>query len=136
LDSAHPDPEATVSDIICDALRRSAAILPMAALVTYTAAGKTALRAARERPAAPILSLSPDLATCRRLSLVWGVHAIQTSTIERLSEIVDNAFDVTQREGFAEPGDTIAITGGMPFGVSGNTNLLRIAQIPSGLTSQ
>ena len=136
LDSAHPDPEATVSDIICDALRRSAAILPMAALVTYTAAGKTALRAARERPAAPILSLSPDLATCRRLSLVWGVHAIQTSTVERLSEIVDNAFDVTQREGFAEPGDTIAITGGMPFGVSGNTNLLRIAQIPSGLTSQ
>jgi pyruvate kinase len=57
LDSAHPDPEATVSDIICDALRRSAAILPMAALVTYPAAGKTALRAARERPAASILSL-------------------------------------------------------------------------------
>jgi pyruvate kinase len=136
LDSAHPVPEATVSDIICDALRRSAAILPMAALVTYTAAGKTALRAARERPAASILSLSPDVATCRRLSLVWGVHAIQTSVIERLSEIVDNAFDVTQREGFAEPGDTIAITGGMPFGVSGSTNLLRIAQIPSGLTSQ
>jgi pyruvate kinase len=136
LDSAHPDPEATVSDIICDALRRSAAILPMAALVTYTAAGKTALRAARERPAASILSLSPDVATCRRLSLVWGVHAIQTSVIERLSEIVDNAFDVTRREGFAEPGDTIAITDGMPFGVSGSTNLLRIAQIPSGLTSQ
>ena len=57
-DAAHPEPEATVSDVICDALRRSAAILPVAALVTYTAAGRTALRAARERPAAPILSLT------------------------------------------------------------------------------
>ena len=47
--------------MICDALRRSTAVLQVAALVTYTAAGKTALRAARERPAAPILSLTPDL---------------------------------------------------------------------------
>ena len=56
-DAAHPEPEATVSDVICDALRRSAAILPVSVLVTYTASGTTALRAARERPAAPILSL-------------------------------------------------------------------------------
>jgi pyruvate kinase len=129
-DAAHPEPEATVSDVICDAVRRSAAILPIAALVTYTAAGRTALRAARERPAAPILSLTPDLATARRLALVWGTHAVQVQEFCRLSEIVDNAFAIVAHEGFAKPGDTIAITGGMPFGISGGTNLLRIAQVP------
>jgi pyruvate kinase len=129
LDAAHPEPEATVSDVICDALRRSAAILPVAALVTYTAAGKTALRAARERPAAPILSLTPDIALARRLALVWGTHAVQVGEFDRLSEIVEHACAVTAREGFARPGDTITITGGMPFGVSGGTNLLRVAQV-------
>jgi pyruvate kinase len=49
----------------------------------------------------------------------------------RLSEIVDNACAIVTREGFAKPGDTIAVTGGMPFGISGGTNLLRIAQVPS-----
>jgi len=130
-DAAHPEPEATVSDVICDALRRSAAILPVAALVTYTAAGRTALRAARERPAAPILSLTPDLATARRLALVWGTHAVHVQEFGRLAEIVDNACAIVTREGFAKPGDTIAVTGGMPFGISGGTNLLRIAQVPS-----
>jgi pyruvate kinase len=129
-DAAHPPPEATVSGVICDALRRSAAILPVAALVTYTASGKTALRAARERPAGMILSLTPDLPTARRLALVWGTHPVHVHAFGELSEIVDNACAVTAREGFAVPGDTIAITGGMPFGVAGGTNLLRIAQLP------
>jgi pyruvate kinase len=130
LDAAHPAPEASVSDVICDALRRSATILPVATLVTYTAAGRTALRAARERPSAPILSLTPDLATARRLALVWGVHPLLVPDFGRLSEIVDNACASACREEFAKPGDTIVITGGMPFGVSGGTNLLRIAQVP------
>jgi pyruvate kinase len=47
----------------------------------------------------------------------------------RLSEIVDNACTIVMREGFARSGDTIAVTGGMPFGISGGTNLLRIAQV-------
>ncbi len=102
----------------------------MAALVTYTAAGRTALRAARERPAAPILSLTPDLGTARRLAPVWGIHAVLMPDFGGLSEIVDNACETARREGFAGPGDTIAITGGMPFGVSGGTNLLRIAELP------
>jgi pyruvate kinase len=131
-DAAHPDPEATVADVICDALRRSAAILPVAALVTYTTSGFTTLRASRERPAAPILSLTPDLAIARRLALVWGVHAVQIPESGGLSEIVDDACLVATREGFARPGDMITVTGGMPFGIAGGTNLLRIAQVPEG----
>ena len=77
-DAAHPQPEATISDVICQSLRQAAAILPIKAIVTYTISGKTTLRAARERPAAPILCLTPDLATARRMALVWGAYAMQT----------------------------------------------------------
>ena len=98
--------------------------------MTYTESGSTTLRAARERPAAPILSLTPGLATARRLALVWGVHAVVVPDFDRLSAVVDNAFVVAEREGFARPGDIITIAAGMPFGVSGTTNLLRIAQLP------
>jgi pyruvate kinase len=61
---------------------------------------------------------------------VWGTHAVHVPEFGRLSEIVDNAFTIVTREDFARPGDTIAVTGGMPFGISGGTNLLRIAQVP------
>jgi pyruvate kinase len=78
------------------------------------------------------VGMTPDLATARRLALVWGTHAVHVQEFGRLSEIVDNACAITSREGFAIPGDTITITGGMPFGVAGSTNLLRVAQVPEG----
>jgi pyruvate kinase len=78
LDAAHPGARATVADAICSALRRTASIIPLAAMVTYTSSGATTVRAARERPVAPILSLTPHLSTARRLALVWGVHSVQT----------------------------------------------------------
>ena len=67
-----PRPSRTRSATACARRRR---LLPVAAIVTHTTSGSTALRAARERPAAPILSLTPDMSIARRLALVWGVHA-------------------------------------------------------------
>lgn len=130
LDAAQPTAEPSVSDLICDALRRSATLLGAATLVTYTAAGATALRAARERPAATILGLTPDRATARRLAIVWGIHAVefpQSST--DLPTMIDNAIAAAVNEGLAVSGNIIAVTGGMPFGVSGGTNLLRFVQV-------
>ncbi len=129
-DAAHPEPEATISDLICHSLRQAASILPVKAIVTYTMSGKTTLRAARERPAAPILCLTPDLATARRMALVWGTHAMQTSEAAQLDDIVDQAAIAAATAGLAEPGELIAIAAGMPFGVAGTTNLLRMARLP------
>ena len=131
LDAAQPPAESSVSGLICATLGRSATLLPAAALVTYTAAGTTALRAARERPAAPILSLTPDISTARRLAIVWGVHprVFPLFSME-VSSMVESAMGAALASGLAAPGETIAITGGMPFGVSGGTNLLRIAMLP------
>jgi len=131
LDAANPAPQPEVSDLICDALQRSASILPIAALVTYTTSGYTSLRTARERPAAPILSLTPERAIARRLALVWGTHPMLSRQLDHVTDIVDDACAMTRQEGLATSGDLIAIAGGMPFGVKGSTNLLRIAQLPT-----
>lgn len=76
IDAAHREPMARLADAICCALRRAAGWLGIAAAVTYTSSGYTSLRAARDRPAAPILSMSPNQAVARRVALVWGVHSL------------------------------------------------------------
>jgi pyruvate kinase len=128
-DAQHELPMATTGDAICSALRDVAKIIGAAATVTYTSSGHTSLRAARERPTAPILSITPNLATARQLALVWGVHSTVSEDIRNVSDMVTVATRVAQEEGFAKPGDQIAIAAGMPFGEAGTTNLLRIAEV-------
>ena len=127
--SRAPELEASIADVICYALRQAAAVLPMAAIVTYTSSGSTSLRAARERPPAPIVSLTPDVRIARRLCLVWGMYAVRIREADRVSEIVEHACATVCAEGLAKPGDVIAVTAGMPFGVAGTTNLLRFTRL-------
>jgi pyruvate kinase len=121
------EPEATAADAISAATRQVAETLDLAAIVTYTSSGSTAIRAARERPSKPILALSPNLRTVRRLSVVWGVHCVETQDAVNLEDMVDRACVIAYQEGFARPGDRIAITAGVPLGTPGATNMLRIA---------
>jgi len=119
----------TSADAICAAMRTIVGMLPIAAIVTYTSSGSTTLRASRERPAAPIVSLTPNLATARRLALAWGVHVVQASDVADVAEMVAHAVRAARDEQFAQPGENILISAGMPFGTPGATNLLRIAQL-------
>jgi pyruvate kinase len=129
IDANNPEPQATPADAICDALHSIVRTLPVAVTVTFTSSGFSTLRAARERPQAPILSLTPNIDTARRLSLVWGVHSVQTPDVQRIQEMVDRACEVATDESFASVGETLVIMAGMPFGISGTTNMLRIAQV-------
>jgi pyruvate kinase len=122
-------PQPTVGDAICAALQQSAELLGAAAIVTFTRSGFTSLRAARERPQAPIVSVTPDLATARRLALAWGVHSVHVPhDVDDVPGMVQAACTLARAEGFAQSGDTIVIAAGMPFGKAGTTNLLHIAQ--------
>ena len=131
IDAALPPPKPTAADAISDAMRRIVQTLPVTAAVTYTSSGSSSLRAARERPDSPILSLTPHLSTARRLALVWGIHSVLSEDIDRVEEMVDKACRTALAEGLASTGDRLVIMAGMPFGVSGTTNLLRIARVPS-----
>ncbi|HYZ23742.1 MAG TPA: pyruvate kinase [Rhodopila sp.] len=129
IDAAHPEPAATVPDAICCALRRVAGLLPITAAVTYTTSGYTSLRAARERPAAPILSMSPSLSIARRMALIWGVHSVLIGEIGSIDEVIERACMAARKEGFGANGEVVAITAGTPFGVSGTTSLLKLAAL-------
>jgi len=129
IDANQPQPQATSADAICDALHGIAHTLSVAVIVTYTNSGFSALRAARERPDAPILSLTPNISTARRLALAWGIHCVQTPDIQRVQEMVERACEFAIEESFADIGDTLVIMAGMPFGISGTTNMLRIARV-------
>ncbi len=122
-------PEATGSDAISEAARSIAERLNLAAIITYTSSGSTALRAARERPTRPILALSPHLSIARRLALVWDVHAVVTSDPKNLDDMIDRACRIAYQEGFAKPGQRIIATAGVPLGTPGATNMIRIAYV-------
>lgn len=129
IEAAHTPAESTTADAVCCSLRRVAGLLSPAVTITYTSSGFTALRAARERPAAPILGLTPDTGTARRMAMVWGVHAVPVEEIHDVVEMVEQACRTALAEGFASRGDDVVVVAGLPFGCSGTTNLLHIARI-------
>lgn len=122
-------PEPTTSDAITAAARQVAHTIQAAAIVTFTSTGETTLRAARERPEAPILAITPELKIARKLTLVWGIHSVQSREIKSFSEAVNDACLFAEQEGFAQVNDRIVVTAGVPFRVSGSTNTLRVARI-------
>lgn len=121
--------QADATEAVCSAMRRSVSVLQAAAIVCYTSSGHTSLRAARERPEAPILSLTPHVRTARRLALAWGVHSVHIDDVADVGQMTAIACEIARREKFAEVGETIVAIAGMPFGEAGTTNLLRIATI-------
>jgi pyruvate kinase len=123
------EPEHTSSDAISAAARQVAHTVGAAAIVSYTTSGATALRAARERPGVPILALTSNLQTARRLALAWGLHCVHTSDVTNFGDMVQKASQITREEGFADSGERIVVTAGVPFGTPGATNTLRIAWI-------
>jgi pyruvate kinase len=129
IDAARPEPEPTNADAICSSLRTVTQILPIAATVTYTSTGYSSLRAARERPDSPILSLTYSHEVARMLCLVWGVHSMVTEELELVSDVVEIAERAAVENDFARSGQPLVIAAGMPFGRSGTTNFLRIAWI-------
>jgi pyruvate kinase len=128
-DASRLDPEHTTRDAISAAARQVAHTLGAAAIVTYTSSGSTTLRAARERPEQPILSVTADIEVARQMALVWGAHSIMAKDVRSFTEMVTKAVHFAQSEGFARVGDRVVITAGVPFGHSGTTNILRVAEV-------
>jgi len=124
LEHEHTNPDA-ISAAACQV----AATVGAAAIVSFTSSGATALRAARERPSAPILAMTPHLGTARRLALLWGAHCVVSTDIKNFQDMVQKAVRAAHREDIAQPGQRVVITAGVPFGTPGATNILRIAWV-------
>ncbi len=129
LDAGRMAPEHTNRDAISAAACQVADTIGAAAIVSFTSSGATALRAARERPSAPILALTPNVGTARRLALLWGAHCVHLADIKNFNDMVQKAVRTAQREGIAKSGERVVVTAGVPFGTPGSTNVLRIAWV-------
>jgi pyruvate kinase len=135
VEAQRAEPQATGSDAIAAAARGIAETLVLSAVVCWTSSGATALRVARERPKSPVVAISPNLATGRKLSLVWGVHCIVAEDARDLDDMVDRACRMAVRDGFAKAGQRIIIVAGVPLRTPGATNMMRIAFVGSETAS-
>jgi pyruvate kinase len=122
-----PPPEANMSDAITTAANQVARTMGAVAIATFTTSGSTTLRASRERPSMPILCLTANAVTARRLMLSYGVRSIVTPDINSFGQMVERATRMARSTGVAHLGDRLVVTAGVPFGTPGNTNTLRIA---------
>jgi pyruvate kinase len=127
IDAQRTTPEPTGSDAIAAASRQIAETLDLPAIVCWTSSGSTALRVARERPKSPIVAISPNESTGRRLSLAWGVHCIVAEDAHDQDDMVNRACRLAFRDGFSRAGQRIIIVAGVPLGTPGATNMVRIA---------
>lgn len=116
-----------VTNAISHATCTTAYDIGAAAIISVTQSGQTARMCSRFRPGVPIIACTTSLAVSRQLSLSWGVHPIIIQMKESTDALFDAALEAAQQAGYLKPGDLVVITAGVPLGVPGTTNLLKVA---------
>ncbi|MDT7952949.1 MAG: pyruvate kinase [Acetobacteraceae bacterium] len=128
IERSRPPPEHLSASAIAAAARQIAHTIDAACIAAHTAGGSTAIRIARERPDCPVLAITSQVETARRLAVVWGVHATIGAEVHSMTEAVARATRLAHSEGFADLGEEVVVTAGVPFGQPGTTNALRVAR--------
>ena len=98
-------------------------------IVAYTRTGSTALRVSKYRPKATILAITPDERIFRRLALSWGVEPYLAKAPRNVDVLFQEAAKISVKTNLAKSGDLIAITAGIPMGVTGSTNIIKVHRI-------
>ncbi len=122
-------PEATTASALAQASAAIAETMTVAGIIIFTGSGSTARRVARERPRVPMLVLTPSSRIARRLSLLWGTHAVTTKDIGSFEEMIAKGKRMALRQGFGEAGSKLIALAGVPFGTPGSTNLLHVVTL-------
>ncbi|MFM6949870.1 MAG: pyruvate kinase [Novosphingobium sp.] len=122
-------PDQTTADALAHSCASIAESLPIAGVIVFTGSGSTARRVARERPAAPMLVLTPSQKIARKLALLWGAHAVTTKDIGSFEEMIAKGKRMALRHGFGTAGSKLITLAGVPFGTPGSTNLLHVVTL-------
>jgi Pyruvate kinase len=118
----HPDITNAISHATCT----TAADLHAAAIITVTQSGFTARMVSKYRPACPIISCTTTESACRQLNLSWGVTPIVIGQEQNADVLFEKAVDAAEACGLVKQGELVVITAGVPLGVSGTTNLIKV----------
>jgi len=121
--------ERQTDELISYSACQTAQSLGAAAIVTFTRSGSTAMRVSKYRPGVPILALTPDKTVSGRLLLYWGVRPYLIEEAASVDDMFARAARITVELGMAKPGDLIIIAAGIPIGVAGSTNLLKVEKV-------
>lgn len=103
--------------------------LDAAAIITVTMSGFTAGTVSKYKPNCPIIGCAVDSAICRQLNLLWGVKPLLIAREETADELFDDAVKEAKKAGYIKHGDIVVISAGVPLGISGNTNMVRVAEV-------
>ena len=118
-----------VTNAISHATVTTALDLNAKCIITVTKYGKTAKMISKYRPVCPIIACSPHDFTVRQLNLSWGVTPILVEEKTSTDALFAAAYDAAEQHGLVEKGDLVVTTAGVPLGISGTTNLLRVDTI-------
>ena len=98
-------------------------------IVAFSTSGNTAVRIARERPDLPFLMMTPDPLVQRRLQLLWGAQSAVSIYSDNFESAIDEAVGVIKERNLANNGDHLVVIAGMPFGIAGTTNTMRVVTL-------
>lgn len=118
-----------VTTAISHATCTTAADLEASAIITVTISGFTAGMISRYKPKCPIIACSVSPRICRQMSLSWGVIPIWISRESTTDDLFDVAVRSAEQAGYIKKGDKVVLTAGVPLGVSGKTNMLRVVEV-------
>jgi len=119
----------SVTDAISHATVSTALDLNAKAIITVTKGGGTARMISKYRPSCPIIGLTTDEVTCRQMNMSWGIYPSLIEEQENTDDLIQTAIEVSQKEKLVDNGDLVVVTAGVPLGISGNTNLLKVQTV-------
>jgi len=119
---SNPDITNAISHATCT----TACDLNAAAIITVTQSGRTARMVSKYRPSCPIIGCSTSEKVCRQLNLSWGVTPLVLKQQEQADVLFEHAVDEAEKAGLVSMGDITVITAGVPLGVSGTTNIIKV----------
>lgn len=122
-------PHATVREAISHATVMTAHDLKSEAIVSITMSGSTARRVSKYRPDSPILGCSVNEQVLRQLNLAWGVTPVKIEKKDDTFKLFDHALDQAKAKGLLKDGDIAVITAGIPLGVEGSTNMIKVQKV-------
>jgi pyruvate kinase len=115
-----------VTDAVCHATCTTAIDLNASAIVVVTKSGTSARMVSRYRPDCPIIAGTTSDKAYRQLNMSWGVTPVHLKEKNEVFELFDHAVEHSKNKGLLKTGDIAVVTAGVPLGVSGNTNMIKV----------
>ena len=117
-----PDVTSAISHATCT----TAADLKAAAIVAVSKSGRTVSRIAKYLPVCPIIGCTTDERVYRQLNLLWGVTPVVMEEANTADELFDRAVELAEQKGLIARGELVVIAAGVPVGLSGTTNMMKV----------